>query len=174
MINLWNFCFTLLKTLVKRFSGVCVQLSGDPSKGERTAPSQFIALVEFMSWFPSAPRVYRAGSHQLCFRVMENYEDFIRSRYNSLKDEDDDEDEVLTPASVIVFRGARALPPLVWVSSSSSSSHYICRYVNECVLISLMSSSEARWDDWEKQQWVWWRGGERKSLTAAWVCLSRA
>lgn len=46
---------------------------------------------------------------------MENYEDFIRSRYNSLKDEDEeeDEDEALTPSSVIVFRGARALPPLV-------------------------------------------------------------
>uniref|UniRef100_A0A8C2JBY5 Si:ch73-100l22.3 n=1 Tax=Cyprinus carpio TaxID=7962 RepID=A0A8C2JBY5_CYPCA len=44
---------------------------------------------------------------------MENYEDFIRSRYNSLKDEDDDEDEALTPSSVIVFRGARALPPLL-------------------------------------------------------------
>lgn len=46
---------------------------------------------------------------------MENYEDFIRSRYNTLKDEeeDEDDDEALTPASVIVFRGARALPPLV-------------------------------------------------------------
>ncbi|XP_059385968.1 uncharacterized protein si:ch73-100l22.3 isoform X2 [Carassius carassius] len=49
----------------------------------------------------------------MCFRVMENYDDFIRSRYNTLNDEDDDEDEPLTPSSLIVFRGACVLPPLL-------------------------------------------------------------
>ncbi|XP_026111797.1 centriolar coiled-coil protein of 110 kDa-like isoform X1 [Carassius auratus] len=49
----------------------------------------------------------------MCFRVMENYEDFIRSRYNTLNDEDDDEDGPLTPSSLIVFHGARVLPPLL-------------------------------------------------------------
>ncbi|XP_016300835.1 uncharacterized protein LOC107657305 isoform X1 [Sinocyclocheilus anshuiensis] len=42
---------------------------------------------------------------------MESYEDFIRSRYNTHNDED--EDEPVTPSSVIVFRGARVLPPLL-------------------------------------------------------------
>jgi len=44
---------------------------------------------------------------------MESYEDFIQRLYNSHYNNDDDDEDSQKPSSVIVFHGARVLPPLV-------------------------------------------------------------
>ncbi|XP_058647158.1 centriolar coiled-coil protein of 110 kDa isoform X1 [Onychostoma macrolepis] len=47
---------------------------------------------------------------------MESYEEFIQRHYNTHNDDDEDEDDPqtpVTPSSVIVFHGARVLPPLL-------------------------------------------------------------
>ncbi|XP_043108865.1 centriolar coiled-coil protein of 110 kDa isoform X2 [Puntigrus tetrazona] len=76
-------------------------------------------LLPQVPGFQILSEIYKAYINRklfnVSFRAMESYEDFIRRHYHT-GDDEDDEDEPQTPvspSSVIVFRGARVLPPLL-------------------------------------------------------------
>lgn len=52
-------------------------------------------------------------SFDVFFSVMESYEDFIQRHRESPADDDEDEESVRKPSSVIVFHRVCVLPPLV-------------------------------------------------------------
>lgn len=83
----------------------------------------------------------------VCFSVMESYEDFIQRHYNSHynDDDEDDDDDSQRPSSLIVFHGARVLPPLVWASSYS---YLLIIHAHMLMCVCLLAEWAAeRWDE---------------------------